>query len=122
MSSKKMKIPMPTAKGRIGIIASDLDGAHAPDDEVADEDHEGADRDQDPPDEVLEHRAEICRRHEVHERGEHEGQERDEGARCARLRSQGCDLALDAHALAGGGGDVGEYLWPVRTRRAVDRV
>src|SRR5260370_8890145 len=99
MSSKKMKIPMPTANARIGIIASDLDRDHAPDYEVADEDHEGADRDQDPADEVLEHRAEICRRHEVHERGEHEGQELDEGARCARLGLLGCLLALDAPPL-----------------------
>src|SRR5216683_2527564 len=75
MPRKMMKIPMPTANARIGIIASDLDRDNAPDDEIADEDHEGADRDQDPADEVLEHRAEICRRHEVHESGEHEGQE-----------------------------------------------
>src|SRR5712691_11341209 len=111
---KMMKIPMPTANARTGIIGSDLDGDHAPDDEIADEDHEGADRDQDPADEVLEHGPEVCRRHEVHERDQRAGR--------PRLRGQGCDLALDGNALADGVGDVVEYLCQVATDRAVDRV
>ena len=61
-------------------MSSNLDGDHAPDDQVADENHERADRDQDPADEVLEHGPEISRRHEVHEHGQHDGQERDQGA------------------------------------------
>src|SRR5712664_3930867 len=73
MPRKMMKIPIPTANARTGIICSYLDRDHATDDQVADEDHEDTDRDQDPADEVVEHRPEVARRHEEHERGEHDG-------------------------------------------------
>src|SRR5713226_3418809 len=122
MPRKMMKIPMPTANARTGIIGSDLDGDHAPDDEVADEDHEGADRDQDPADEVLEHGPEVGRRHEVHECREHDRQEGDQSSRGSCLRRERGDLALDADSLADGVGDVVEDLGQVATHRAVDGV
>src|SRR3984893_16958872 len=80
-------------------ISSYLDGDHSPNDEVAYEDHENADRDQDPPDEVLEHRAEIGGRHEVHEHRQHDRQERDQSAGGPRRCFQGPDLPLDPAPL-----------------------
>src|SRR5260370_828815 len=53
---------------------------------------------------------------------EREGKERDQGSGRPRLRGQGCDLALDAHALADGVSNVVEYLRQVAADRAVDRV
>src|SRR5712691_7997497 len=96
-----MSTPRPTmtAKRSVMFMSSYLDGDHAPDDQVSDEDHEDADRDEDPPDEVLEHGAEVSRRHEVHEDSQHDGQEGDQGARGSRLSSQRRDLTLDPHAF-----------------------
>src|SRR4029077_7482276 len=95
---KTMKIPSPTTRARRGIIGLYLDGDHSPDDQVADEDHESADRQQDPADDASEHRPEVRRRHEVHERREDDGQGRDQRARRSRLSRQRRDLALDAYA------------------------
>src|SRR6266849_361123 len=97
---KTMKIPSPTTSASRGIIGLYLDGDHAPNDQVAYEDHETADRQQDPTDDASEHRPEICRRHEVHERREHEWQGRDQRARRSSLGGQRRDLALDAYAPA----------------------
>src|SRR5438046_10552483 len=75
---KTMKIPSPTTSASSGIIALYLDGDHSPDDQVAYEDHETADCQQDPADDASEHRPEICRRHEVNERREHDGKGSDQ--------------------------------------------
>src|SRR5713101_1447076 len=122
MPRKMMKIPRPTASARIGSIRSYLDRDYATDDQVADEDHEGADRDQDPADEVLEHGPEVGRRHEVHECREHDRQEGDQSSRGSCLRRERGDLALDADSLADGVGDVVEDLGQVATHSAVDGV
>src|SRR5712692_7650789 len=119
---KTMKIPSPTTSASRGIIDLYLDGDHAPNNQVAYEDHETADRQQDPTDDASEHRPEICRRHEVHERREHDGQGRDQRTRCSGLSGQGRDLALDAYALADRVRDVVEDLGQVAADRAVDRV
>src|SRR5690348_15965856 len=97
---KTMKIPSPTTRAKRGSIDLDLDGDHSPDDQVAYADHETADGKQDPADDASEHRPEICRRDEVHECGQHDGQGRDQSARCSGLSGQRRALALDAHALA----------------------
>src|SRR5690242_11270141 len=91
---KTMKIPSPTTSANRGSIDLYLDGDHSPDDQVTHEDHETADRQQDPADDASEHRPEIGRRHEVHERREHDGQGRDQGARRPGLSGQRRDLAL----------------------------
>src|SRR5258708_39222544 len=78
---KTMKIPSPTTFASRGIIGLYLDGDHSPDDQDAYEDHESADGQQDPADDASEHRPEIIRRHEVHERRENEGQCGDQRAR-----------------------------------------
>src|SRR5713101_3720859 len=119
---KTMKIPSPTTSASRGIIGLYLDGDHTPNDQVAYEDHETADRQQDPADDASEHRSEIRRRHEVHERREHEWQGRDQRARRSSLGGQRRDLALDAYALADRVRDVVEDLGQVATDRAVDRV
>src|ERR1700694_6218332 len=103
-------------------ISSYLDGDHSPNDEVADEYHENADRDQHPPDEVLEHRAEIGWRHEVHEHRQHDRQERDQSAGGPCLCCQGRDLALDPDPLTNRVRDVVQDLRQVSTDRPVDRV
>src|SRR5712691_13147140 len=108
MPRKMMKIPRPTASARIGSISSYLDRDHATDDQVADEDHEDADRDEDPADEVVEHGPEVARRDEEHEGREHDRKESDQSSRSARLRGQGCDLALDADPFSDRVGDVVE--------------
>src|SRR6266699_5622618 len=122
MPRKMMKIPRPTPRASIGSISSYLYRDHATNDQVADEDHENTDRDQSPADEALEHGPEVARRHEVHEGREHDRQERDQGARCARLRGQRGDLALDAHPLPDRVRDVVEDLGQVATDGAMDRV
>src|SRR5260370_24616042 len=99
MQRKMMKIPRPTASARIGSIRSYLDRDHATDDQVADEDHEDADRDQNPANEVFEHRPEIGRRHEVHESREHNRQEGDQSSRGSSLRSERVALAPDVASL-----------------------
>ena len=104
------------------FISLYLDGDHAPDDQIAEEDHETAYRDQDPADDAAEHRPEVGRGHEVHECREHDRQEGDQGARRSGLRGQGRDLTLDAHALADRVGDVVEDLGQVSTDGAVDGV
>src|SRR4029077_7702794 len=122
MPRKMMKIPSPTASARIGSIRSYLDRDHATDDQVANEDHEGADRDQDPADEVLEHRPEVGRGYEIHERGQHDRQGRDQRPGRASLRGERGDLALDADPLADRVVDVVENLGEVSTDRSVDRI
>src|SRR6266568_9083712 len=122
MPRKMMKIPIPTASARIGSIRSYLDRDHATNDQVANEDHEGADREQDPADEVLEHRPEVAWGYEIHERGQHDRQGRDQRSGRARLSGQGGDLALDADSLADRVGDVVQDLGEVSTDRSVDRV
>src|SRR5438093_3720175 len=119
---KTMKIPSPTTSASRGIIGLYLDVDHSLDDQVAYEDHETADRQQDPADDASEHRPEICRRHEVHERRQHDGQGGDQRARRSRLSGQRRDLALYPYALADGVRDVVEDLGQVATDRAVDRV
>src|SRR5258708_37091703 len=118
---KTMKIPSPTTSASRGIIGLYLDGDHSPDDQVAYEDHESADGQQDPADDASEHRPEISRRHEVHERREHEGQSGDQRARRAGLGGQRGDLALDSYPLADRVRDVVQDLGQVATDRAVDR-
>src|SRR2546428_9835332 len=86
----------------------DLDRHDAANDQVADEDHERADRDQDPADDAREHRLEVGWRHEEHEHREQDRERRDDAARRASLRRQGLDLALDAHSLADRVSDVVE--------------
>src|SRR5258707_14973835 len=108
-----MKMPRPTASARMGTISSYLYRDHATDDQVADEDHEGADRDQYPADEVLEHGPEVGRRHEVHESREHDRQEGDQRAGRAGLRGERRDLALDPDAFSDRVRDVVEDLGQV---------
>src|SRR5260370_31063105 len=91
--------PTTTASRTVVLIRSYLDGDHSPDDQVADEDHETADDQQDPADEALEHRPEVRRRDEVHEGGEHDGQERDQRSPPSCLTGQRRDLTLDPHSL-----------------------
>src|SRR6266849_9436955 len=119
---KTMKIPSPPTSASRGIIGLYLDGDHAPDDQVAYEDHETADCQQDPADDASKHRPEICRRHEVHERRKHKWQGRDQRARRSGLSGQRRDLALDTHALADRVRDVVEDLGQVATDSAVNRV
>src|SRR2546422_6516366 len=118
----RMPIPTTIARRRVVLISSYLDGDHSPDDQVADEDHENSDRDQDPADEVLEHRPEVRRRDEVHEYREDDRQEGDQGARRPRLGGQRRDLTLDPDALPDRIRDVVEDLGQVSTDSAVDRV
>src|ERR1700693_3958989 len=94
---KIIRIPRPTttARRRVVLICSYLDGDHAPDDQVAYEDHESADDKQDPAHDAGEHWPEVRRSDEVHEGGEHDGQEGDQGSRRPRLGRQRRDLALD---------------------------
>src|SRR5436190_10236539 len=119
---KMMKIPSPTTSASSGIIALYLDGDHSPDDQVAYEDHETADCQQDPADDASEHRPEICRRHEVHERREHDRQGRDQRAGRSGLSGQRRDLALDPYALPDRVRDVVEDLGQVAADGSVDRV
>src|SRR5260370_13797511 len=119
---KTMKIPRATTPANKGSIWLYLDGDHSPNDQVAYEDHESADRQQDPADDAAEHRPEICRRHEVHERREHERQGRDQRARRSGLSGQRRDFALDAYSLADRVRDVVEDLGQLAADGAVDRV
>src|SRR2546430_17093293 len=114
---KTMKIPSPTTSASRGIIGLYLDGDHSPDDQAADEDHETADRQQDPADEASEHRPEIGRRHEVHEGREHDRQRRDQRARRSGLGGERRDLALDPYALADGVRDAAQHLGEAATDR-----
>src|ERR1700674_2751469 len=125
--ARPMKIistPKPAISANRSVLfnCSYLDRDHAPDDQVANEDHEGADHDQDPADEVLEHWPEVRRRDKVHEGGEHDGQEGDQGSRRSRLSGQRRDLTFDPYALADGVGDVVKDLREVPTDCAMDRV
>src|SRR5258706_13499786 len=106
MPRKMMKIPIPTASARIGSIRSYLDRDHAADDQVANEDHEGADREQDPADEVLEHRPEVAWGYEIHERGQHDRQGRDQRSCRTRLRGERGVLAFVVYTLSDWGCDV----------------
>src|ERR1700680_471255 len=117
-----MSTARPAINATTRVMSSYLDGDHSPDDQVTDEDHENADRDQDPADEVLEHGPEIGWGDEVHEHGQHDGQECDQGARGPGLGGQGRDLALDPNPLADRVGDVVQNLREVYTDRPVDRV
>src|SRR5437879_13739052 len=72
MPKKMMKIPRPTARARIGSIRSYLYRDDATNYQVADEDHEGSNRDQGPAVEAFEHGPEVGWRHEVHEGRKHE--------------------------------------------------
>src|SRR5436189_6440405 len=119
-SMMTMKMPSPTTSACWGIICRYLDGDHSPDDQVAYEDHETADCQQDPADDASEHRPEICRRHEVHERREHDGQGRDQRAGRSGLSGQRRDLALDPYALPDRVRDVVEDLGQVAADRSVD--
>src|SRR5450759_4969593 len=67
--------PTTTARRRVVLISSYLDRHDATNDEVADEDHEGSDGKQDPPDDALEHRPEVTWSDEVHEAGKHDWEE-----------------------------------------------
>src|SRR5450759_909727 len=80
--------PTTTARRRVVLISSYLDRDHATNDEVADEDHEGADGEQNPADDALEHRSEVGWSDEVHEGGEHDGKECDQGSGCSCLGRQ----------------------------------
>src|SRR4029077_11961505 len=122
---KAMRMPTATTRpSRSVVLDIDLylDRHDAANDQVANEDHEDGDDDQDPADEVAEHRLEVRGRHEEHERRQKHRQGRDDRARRSRLGGERLDLALDADALADRVGDVVEDLGEVATDRAVDRV
>src|SRR5438034_5539705 len=122
---KIINTPSATTPARSSVVVFmglDLDRHDAADDQVADEDHERADGKEDPTDDASEHRLEIGRRHEEHERREQDRQRRDDGARGFGLRGQGLNLALDAHPLPDCVRDVVQDLGEVATDRAVDRV
>src|SRR5260370_18292485 len=105
-----MKIPRATTPANKGSIWLYLDGDHSPNDQIAYEDHESADRQQDPADDASEHRPEICRRHEVHERREHEWQGRDQRARRSGLSGHRRNPAPDASAPPDRGPEASEEL------------
>src|SRR5258708_28874695 len=123
MPMKIISTPSPTMRARSTVVPmSDLDRHDTANDEVANEDHENADRYQHPAHEVLEHRLEVAGGHEVHEHGKDDGQERDDRARRARLGGQRLDLTFEADPFSNRVSDVVEDLGEVATDRAVDRV
>src|SRR5450759_2973794 len=123
--ARPMKIistPSPANSASTAGLISYLDRDHTLDDQVTDEDHGASDDQQDPADDAVEHRPEIRRSDEVHEGGQHDWKERDQGARGASLCRQGRDLTFDPDPLANRIGDVVEDLREVSTDRSVDRI
>src|SRR6266496_1844948 len=102
MAISRMPSAAINARRMLCDIRLDLDRRDLADDQVPDEDQEDRKADHGPADEVLGHRLEVGRRHEVEEDREADRQDRDQGAGRGGLRGQGLDLALDPYPLADG--------------------
>src|ERR1700682_2799164 len=120
---KMISTPSPqNSESNRTVLISNLDRDHAPDDHVADKDHEGPEHDQSPADDAFEHRPEVARGDEVHEGGEDDGQERNQGSRGSGLCGQGRNLSLETDPFPDRIGNVVEDLGQVATHCAVDRI
>src|SRR5712692_6747573 len=92
---------------------SRLEGGHAPDDDVADQDQESGDPEQDVPDERARHWCKVARDEDVQAQPEEDRQTRDDGGGSPRLSREHAHVALGLDAIAKCVRDVVEYLGEV---------
>src|ERR1700694_883609 len=100
---------------------SRLEGGHAPDDDVADQDQEARDTEQDVADERARHGGKVAWDEHVQAKGEEYRKARDDGCGCPRLRRQHAHVALGLDAVAQGVGDVVEHLGQVASDSGVQK-